>query len=276
MGTAPLEEWVERELSGYTEEDMAAGLVPGYRGPFQTVVMGQFEHAYARGVITREVPSLPFPKDMRTEGWLFRVGFLQAIAELEPLARGADNLQNPWHPDALAVVQHRIDRGEIRLTEPGVSLVRAYRIVTPHQVRGVLDAVRTRVLKLALEIERIEPEAGKPGVHALDDGQMQQVINVHVYGSNNALNVASAGAQSQVRVRQGNLDDLLKAAAEVGASPEEVDDLRAAIEKDGDLGADAVRPGPNVNDLVSKIGSGAAGGAAGAAVGALVRAFFGM
>ncbi len=38
LGTAPLEDWVDRELSGYGEKDD----LPAYRGPFPATAMGIF------------------------------------------------------------------------------------------------------------------------------------------------------------------------------------------------------------------------------------------
>lgn len=282
LDTAPLTQWVDRELEGY--EDDAE--LPRYRGPFPASVMGHFVGPY-RSEMTIPIPAVALQAHMRG-GFAFTIVFQQPVSELEPLAAAQGNLQNRWDADAVAQINYKVHQGELKLV-PMHQLVEAYKVVTPHQVRGVLDAVRTRVLNLALDLEKVAPEAGEPDAALVDAATVQYVVNNNVYGDGNALATGSPGAtQTTSVVKHGDLAGLLEAAAAAGLPAEEVGLLEAAVRQDADVasahgGAPSEAPGPRVSEYMGKLALGAGGvtgkvaiGAAGGTLAGLIRAFYGL
>ncbi len=269
LQTAPLEDWVDRELSGYGNEDD----LPAYRGPFPATAMGVFVGPF-QSMMKIAIPTVAFPEHMRG-GFAFTLKFRQPVSELEPLAAATLNLENPWDADMVAYVNYKIESGEMTLV-PMHGLQRAYKVVTPHEVRAVLDTVRTRVLNLALELERIAPQAGEPNAPAVDPDRVQYVVTNNIYGDGNATAVGSPGAvQGTSVVKQGDLESLLRAASAAGLPAPEVDELRSAVEADAAAGSPD-KPGSQVNEYMGKLALGAAGSATGGTVAALIRAFFGF
>lgn len=276
LDTPPLEDWVNCELNGYTDETQ----LPAYRGPFPAQVMGHFVGPYNSKAIIA-LPSLNFPRALRN-GWCFKVGFLQPISELEALSRADQNLQNPWPADTVAMVNGLIEKGEIDLL-PFHGLLTAYRPISPQQMQAILDVVRTRVLGLALDLEKVAPRAGESDATPIDRSVITTVVNNNIYGDRNNMAMNSPGAvQNSSVVEQGDLQSLLTAAREAGLAPSDADALKSAVLKDEGEGHLAA-PGPNTRDYMGRLALGTGSvagkvgiGAAGATVSALLRAYFGI
>lgn len=83
-----------------------------------------------------------------------------------------------------------LDAGTMTLV-PMHGLQSACKVITPTEVRAVLDTVRTRVLNLALELERVAPQAGEPDAPAADAAAVQYVVTNNIYGDGNATAVGS-------------------------------------------------------------------------------------
>lgn len=179
----------------------------------------------------------------------------------------------------MARLNGEMARGTVKRIVPMSGLVSAHIQVTPALVESVLDSVRTRVLNLALELERLIPDAGEPGVTSDDPGRVNYIVTAHIYGDGNTLAI---GDSASVSVAKGDLGALLAAVSSAGLSEQQVDELRAAIEADeadGELGESTSRVRAFLGKLTwegaktaSKIGIGAGGGI----VAALVRSYWGF
>jgi len=278
LGTSELDDWVNLELGGYSTD----AELPAYRGPFGAEVIGHFVGPFSSEV-QLPVPSravLPhLPLGARG---MFEVRFLQPIAELEELANLNKQLQSPWPADVVALINGKISKGTLTLVEMH-NLATAHRVVSAQQLRGVVDAVKTRILGLTLDLEKLNPEAGEPGSPATDAAAVTTVVYNHIYGDGNNIAVASHDvAQHIERVREGDLDSLIAALKQVGATDEEVLTLQQAIIDDASEATEK-GPGPRVRDylgtavlrtgsVAGKVGIGAAGGT----LAAVVKAYYGI
>jgi hypothetical protein len=275
--TAVLIDWVDNELDGYYD----GATLPRYRGPFSAQVLSDWSGLY--GAASRNVPFPPtaLPEGFRGAG--FDLSFYESVSELEQLAEATKPLSGFWPADAVAKLNNAMNQGIIPHPMPGYGLVSAHKVISPAQVQSVLDAVRTRALGVALELEKILPQAGEPGAKNQDSAQISYVVTNEIYGDGNTVAVDSPGAvqTSAAAVTPGDLGSLLAAATNVGLSPDDVAELKAAVEAD-----EAEKPGAprsRVHEFlgkftlegaktVGKIGIGAAGGV----VGQLVRAYYGI
>lgn len=285
LGTVELEDWVNRELSGY---DRVADL-PVYRGPFTADVIGQFAGPFGSNPV-RPIPQMSLPEDLRG-GDAFQIAFTEPITSLEELAKAKStedggNFQVPWNADMVLYINYLLQRGYIQLVE-GHGLLHAYRRVSPQQLGAVVDAVRTRVLNLALDLEKVAPSAGDLGDDTALNPEQERVIVNNIYGDGNNVSVNSPGSvQATHVVKKGDLAALRAAVAATGIPPEtaaEVIDAVVADEAEAHARGEDPAPGERTQGVLGRLtlGVGSTGGkvataAAGGVVSGLVRAYFGF
>lgn len=248
MDTSPLADWVDNELGGYP----AGVAVPDYRGPFCAEVLSEWNGPFES--IARNVPLAPsaVPEDLR---WLgaFEVTFRESISELERLAK-LDSLAYRWPSDLVALLNGHIAEGEVSEIVRDHVLVSAVKISSPSRAAAAVDSVRTRVLDLALQLEKVAPDAGELGAAPADPAIVNNIVNTYVYGHGNAVAVDSPGAvQHSGGVQPGDLGSLLGAAEDLGFAPEDIAELKDAVEGDAvDEETPAGKPGGRVKAFLGK------------------------
>lgn len=155
--TVALIDWVDNELKGYRD----GVVVPDYRGPFQVQVLTEWSGPFQSIVRNLPLPPSSVPQGLRDVG-AFEVELCEPVSELERLAESKSTLSYAWGADVVATLNGMMHRGEIEAILPMHGIVSAHRQISPAAIRSVLDNVRTRVLAVALEIERLLPNAGEP------------------------------------------------------------------------------------------------------------------
>ena len=261
LETGELEAWVEHELVGYPDE----AALPEYRGPFSTEVQGHFGGPFGSGMQNAPIPAMGFPESFR-DGQLFSIEFRQSVAELTRLAGAESSLRADWPADAVAYTNALLQRGEVNLYE-GMGLQQAWRRVSPTQLEAIVDTVRTRILDLALSLERVDPSAGEPG-SSVPESEVKTIVT-NVYGGSPNIAVASTGVEQNVVLpRQGDEAALIALLSELGVPAAEIDELRVALREDEADGASATdSPGPRVTSWIGRVWtwSASAGGHVGTA-----------
>jgi hypothetical protein len=279
IGMKTLDQWVEHELFGYDDMDS----LPSYRGSFDAEVVGHFAGPFGHGLKNAPIPRMAFPEEYR-EGGLFTNAFLQPISELEELSRADKVLESYWSADSVAVANYLMQRGEVKIYQR-LGLQQAWNKVSPQHLGGIVDTVRTRVLDLALALEKIAPNVGERGAPVPPSEPVRQIIN-NIYGGANNLAIQSAHVtQSASNVHKGDESSLLSEVAKAGAEGEEVENLRKALELDraNAGGKDPDEPGPEVRGWLGRmmLGTASASGkvatsATGGVIAGLVKAYFGF
>lgn len=105
---------------------------------------------------------MELPKGAFTDEFhrLFEFSFYQRMAEIEDLiAQDANEVHLPWPADAVALANGRINSGRIKLIGMH-GLVAAWIPIGRAAIVRTVDAVRSRILDLALELEQVSPELG--------------------------------------------------------------------------------------------------------------------
>lgn len=278
LETPPLLSWVDNELSGYP----SGAELPAYRGPFRAPVDTDWLGPANARINNLPFPSAAVPERMRNAA--FQLSFRQSASELEDIACRNDWVSAPWDADFVLIINSLIDQEEMQGPTPYHSLVSARRRISPSLVKSVLDNVRTRALEVALELERIQPDAGELGVKAVDPVAVNFVVTNNIYGHGNAVAIDSPGSRQQgsSTVIAGDLGRLLSAVKGAGLSDQQVADLEVAICAD-DADAEADKPGPRVRGFLAKLlaigGVGAgqvATGAVGNVVAEMVQSYYGL
>lgn len=281
-GTQELSAWVDNELHGYGNELE----LPDYRGPFQTQVWSTWSGPFNSMIRNAPLPPSAFPEALREAG-AFEIEFRESVRELERLAGSDGLLSYYWGTDVIGHLNLLMQKGrlpELAAMAPMHGMVSAHRVVSPALITSVLDQVRTRVLGLALDIERVAPEAGEPGAELKDQGAVQNIVHAYIYGDGNTIAVDSPGAIQVGNVAAGDLDALLAAVRELGLAEDDVEELRTALEEDAaDGDVERVGPGTRVTQFMGRVAMGglAKAGEAGTQesvkiLGGLVRSYLGL
>lgn len=216
-----LREWAHRELSGYGSAERDD--LPLYR---RTTSVAEVVWSGPMGSSEKRLVS---PLDAPPEfSALFEVRVLQAVSELETLVQSENDLGFPW--PALALVRWN------DLAEEGAALrfqfmhvYNAKTIVQRTIIDGVLDAVRTRLLTLALDLQTAAGNAGESGGVTAKDPRVGSVVNqfiTNIYGEGATV---AQGAQVHQTVTYGDVRTLTEAAAQVGLSKEGLAEFVAAV-----------------------------------------------
>jgi hypothetical protein len=275
---APLDEWINHELGGYPP----AVPLPAYRGPFQLVVTGHFVGPHGQQAENVPIQALDFPPEWRSgffDQWL-----IDSVAKLQQMGEDEYRLL-PWPTDAIRAASALMRGGRISsAVGPGMSLVAAYALATANVYVGVLDAVRTRVLDLALELEKSAPDAGRPDAPEETTAAVQQVVVNYFHSLTGNVAIASDGISQAVTVQlpgPGDEAALLRYLGAHGVEPSLLVALREALEHDrADAGGQhpptaGARVKAWMGHAMTDLGTNAAGGVVGAAITAGLGAFFG-
>jgi hypothetical protein len=251
--TSPLGNWVDNELSGYPPD----ATVPAYRGPFPVQVLSEWSGPGGSIVRNLPLPSSALPEDLSGVG-AFEATFREPVSELERLAEVNQALSAPWGANAVAILNGEMSQGNIKRPVPMHGLVSAHRQISPALIRSVLDNVRTRVLNLALELEKVAPHAGESGATIPNPSTVHNIFTTNIYGHGNTVAQASPGAVQIASANVNDVDSLLAAVSALGLVPEDVAELKEAIEGDAaDSETPRGKPGSRVTNFLGKLATGA-------------------
>jgi hypothetical protein len=141
------------------------------------------------------IPRVPIaiehmPKDMREgaekhfKNFVFQ-GVGEIEAQLVAMSDGGEKeLSGPWSASIVALINHKISQGEIEW-RPMHKVETIYRTVTPFELTGVLEAVRSRLLDFLLAIEDAAPQTadGSASAEVLPTPEkVQNIFNTVVMG----------------------------------------------------------------------------------------------
>jgi hypothetical protein len=270
-GVGRLDEWVAHELNGYPE----GVTLPGYRGPFNTEVRGDYSGPFNSGVKNGLVPRIGFPEDWRDSG-LFNISFRESIAELEELSRTDEGaIKALWSADVVAYTNSLLMQGKVNLYD-GLGLQSAWRIIPKTMVVAIIDTVRNRVLDLALTLERSNPDAGQVNAQPIPATVARNVINIITSSSPN-IAVDSSNFTQTAMVVQGSREALDKQLTELGVPEPDIERLHEALESDGgpvngELGPETSRWLARLLRRAESLGIESAGGV----IAALISQFLGI
>lgn len=237
IGDSELASWATRELNGYGPDDE----LPDYRASRKLPVLGEWSGPFGSSISNAPVSSVGLPDEFLAAG--FSARFPHSVAELEAVSGGDVDARISWDPWIVANYNRAVQNRKGGAGFEMMSLVDA-RIVLPRNVvAGILDSIRTRVLDLSLDLERVAPEAGEPGGPTIEDPQVDAVVqNFHITVNGDGANIATGdNARQRSSVKKGDVHSLVEAARGLGLSIEDAESFRAAVEADGDAVAESTR-----------------------------------
>lgn len=240
----PLADWANKELEGYSADEE----LPSYR-----LANGQAKGDFLGVMHVQRNGTLIPPGSLAAEHRKFatELNFRGGVAEYESIVDSArtGGMAVPWPGDLVLHYQSKL--------LPGWGMTAAYQTVPPGAIPGLLDAVRTRVLKLALELEKEDPEAGDADTDLARD-TVERVVQATIFGDNNTVAIMSPGAIVGNKISAGDFQSLATHLASLGLPANEIASLERAVIEDKETGA--VGPGPRVESWFGALAQKAASG----------------
>lgn len=270
LNNESLKIWATAELNGYPDHNA----MPEYRTTAITA-KGLF-----LGPMGAQINDQPLAAGVLEEShrWWATTAYLK-----EPVSSYERLTNNPekdgcatinWPADLTATYQTKYIRG--------YALNRAWQEIPMGAIAGVVDTVRTRILQLALEVQR---ETGKTnGETAPAPAKVEQAVQTIIFGGTNIIHSAvgdHAQFGGQRLVVEGDFQSLSEHLLQLGVAPEKVSELEQAIASDVAGGAEkgfGTRVAgwlQNAGAFVGKEGVKAASSTAGKAITTAVLSYFG-
>jgi hypothetical protein len=271
-GAEPLGDWIDHELNGYPEE----AELPSYRGPFGIHVLGHFMSFRGEEATNVQIPRYTFDRESEVADGLFRLELREPVATVESMAAD-DQVTIAWSADMVGSYNGWVEAGKVRpvFTGGGARLVGAKSHISRHLLAGALDGVRNRILDLALQLEKVVPEAGQPSTPEAEQFLAGKVINNYFYASSN-LAIDSVGVKQGVKPpAKGDIEGLVSFLQETGLTSDLLSELRIAAKADEEDQGDGRGRWTRVRAWVARVATDAGTEAIGGAVVAGAIGFLG-
>ncbi|MCZ7936653.1 hypothetical protein [Agrobacterium salinitolerans] len=244
-----LEEWVTHELNGYP----STVDLPSYRllqMNFKVSGGNGFQNIEGAPLSSRSVIHATKIKDIDV------LKFREAIGTIDPETLKASeyisvNLMNYAHFLYEKVI------------EPSYAVHNFWGALAPHQIIGVVEAVRNRVLEFVLALRKTYPIADEVnGLTPPNPEMTKAVTNIYYNTIHGNVGVAGEANNSTVNfvVNQGSINDLRQQLIQHRVDEADIIDLEAALAAEPTIEADK-RFGPRVAAWMGKMVGKAASGA---------------
>lgn len=223
-------DWATQELNGYCSNDA----LPTYR------VLNVGAKGYFSGPFGAAISNLPIPSHLMEEDhrhFATTVYLNDPVSTYEELMRSDEGgFRIEWPGDLILLYQKKIR------TQNGCHLAQAWQDVGKSAFAQLLDVVRNRTLKLALEIrssignkdetlDNVSPQAA---------AMIEHSVTNNIYGGVNVIasghsSVSSTVKQNFTTISAGNREELDNVLRQAGISETSLSDLSRAIKEDGSM-----------------------------------------
>lgn len=231
IGVKEIGEWAERELSGYERyEDL-----PPYRGPFPATVLGNAIGPYGKELQNFPIPPLALSEEYR-DGSLFKLYLMKGVTELEAVAASKETARAPWSPNTVMGFPE-ISKGSSVQIDQTMTWVQIWRAVPYTTVIGVLDAIRTRLLDLSMQLGEEEPSAEREQ-RLTDPERVEQATKIFyntVYAGTANVAIGNRDVhQTQELPASFDTDGLMKYLRKLGLDDDMINELQDALDEDAE------------------------------------------
>lgn len=240
--------WVHNELNGYPE----GSDLPDYRF-IHTPPLGKFTGPFGAMVKDYLLPTIDFPEGLQEMAK--KIPLVHQVKELEGMSI-KETLRYPWPTEAVMFLREHISM------TGGYVLVEVYQPINNASIRGILDAVRNRLLDFILEIKELAPGTpeGDTMYDELPPDMVSQIFNITIHGDHNILASGKSVTQHATQiVGEGRQDDLKEYLQNLGIEKEDIKELLSIVtdEKVEEKG----KFGPGVSSWIGRMITKAASGA---------------
>lgn len=222
LGNEEFDRWVHKELNGYQENEE----LPEYRTLRYVESRGYFSGYMGSALKNAPIPHSCIDKRFRKD--LTEHLFMDGIGIYEDLLRkDNDGFSVNWPSDIVALHDEKFYEN--------MSCISAWKIISRGSIKNVIDSVRNKILTFALEIEKLNPEAGEAPIDSspVPQTDVSHVFHTVIYG--NVGNIASGNenvSQKSILVDKGDWASLKSEFKKIGLEEEDINLFKKAIEED--------------------------------------------
>jgi hypothetical protein len=210
-----LQTWANKELVGYAEDDID---LPEYR-KVRAQAKGFFIAPRGGHINNQPIPSLMLEKHHR---YLAETASLvQPIASYEGVKRDGCI---EWPPNVTAFYERKFFQGTYALN-------RAWQEIPGSVFVGLIDTIKTRVLRFALELKR-DLGSVNDDLSRLPDATIDRNVTVNIFGGNNVIATQDVTQVNRTTIKQGDWSGLADALKTLGVPSSEISALRTAVTED--------------------------------------------
>jgi hypothetical protein len=222
--------WLNKELDGYDKDDE----LPSYR-KIHTISYGIFV-----GIAGRQLNNQPLALhvlDKKDREIMTTCPLTQPASSYEGRPNKSDDAQIPWNPSLTTKYQAKF------FQDSDLVLNRAWQLIPGSVIVALLETVRTRVLRFALDLKNeLGPSA--PTVEKLPRATIERSVVNNIFGGNIliASHAEHTSQLSHTTIAAGDMHGLKVALGNLGISPSGVAALETAIAADGEGGQPTIGP----------------------------------
>ncbi len=213
-----LQVWAQSELDGYQGEPAE---IPEYR---KTVAHAKGLFLGPAGVYIdgQPIPAVALKEEHRH--WAEEATLAQPIAAYEGVAADS-KMVFEWPANLTVLYQKTFFQGQYALN-------RAWLEVPGSVLVGLIDTIKTRILRLALELKGELGEVHDDPTELTKERVDQTVIN-NIYGGTNVIASHDFAQVGSIEIRQGDWGALSDAlSSRLGVTPAAVRELKASLDAD--------------------------------------------
>ena len=219
IGLPEFREWVDSELSGYTNRDK----VPSYR-QFRPTNLGTFAGPFQSGVKNVVLPTFNLPEGIKD--FAENMVFFDGVGALE--AQSTESGQIKWPQEMVFLA-----RAAVPMTG-GMVLADAHQPVPAYLISGILDQVKNKLLDFVLSLQESNITAEDLDNRAVAPEVARNLFYVNVYGDRNIVASGEQVTQQANPVERGDIDSLIKFLRELNLGDDDLREIENAVSSEPD------------------------------------------
>ena len=217
LGNDRLTQWVNAELDGYDDVES----LPDYR-KIRAGAIGTLYGPFGAMQSNRPIPAIIL--DPKHRHWAREAPVMNSVANIEETAAAGGGTR-AWPADLIYLYQDKIIEG--------MALVSAGQPMPKQVFVSILDTVRTRALRFALDLRRTVRATGDE-LAAISPEKVDQKVTNIIYGGNVVIggNNHRFNQTGSMTVGAGDQTALTVALAQIGFTSTEIAELYDAMKQD--------------------------------------------
>ncbi len=241
IGLPEFQEWVDSELSGYTDRTK----VPNYRR-FRPTNLGTLAGPFHSIVKNMVLPTVNLPDNVRD--FAENMIFFEGVGALSAQKSSGGEIR--WPQEMILLARETLTMSN------GMVLVDAHQPVPSYLISGILDEIKNKLLDFILGLQASNVTSEDLSNRTVSTDIVRNLFYINIYGDRNVVASGEHVTQNLNQVVAGDIDSLMRFFCELDIGSEELRELRAAV-----LSEPSVEPGrygPKVGAWLGKMISRAA------------------
>ena len=214
IGLPEFREWVDFELSGYTDRDK----VPSYRC-FRPTNLGTFSGPFQSGVKNMPLPTYNLPDEVKE--FAENLILFEGVGALEAQASGS--YQRKWPQEMVMLA-----RDAIQMTG-GMVLIDAHQPIPAYALTGVLDQIKNKLLDFVLGLQKSDITSEDLNNGTVEAEVARNLFHINIYGDRNVVASGEHVSQRLNTVPKGDVHSLISYLRKHNLESDDLSELKDAV-----------------------------------------------